>query len=45
MSMLLGLRELLGEYDATALEPDVIPSPVPDDPVVEIEAVPRRPVD
>jgi hypothetical protein len=42
MSLLLGLRQLLGEYDdARAPELD----PVPDEPVVEIEAVPRRPVD
>ena len=45
MSMLLGLRQLLGDFDATAPEPDAVPAPRPDEPVVEIEAIPRRPVD
>ena len=44
MSLLLGLRQLLGEFDDPAApEPD----PVPDSEraTVEIDAVPRRPVD
>ena len=45
MSMLLGLRQLLGDLDATGPEPDPVPAGVPDEPVIEIEAVPRRPVD
>ena len=44
MSLLLGLRHLLGEFDdAAAPEPDPL-LPDSERATVEIEAVPRRPV-